>query len=395
MSRHFRWLVVPLAVVFTVVPGARGADTPDAKAREPFRYPAGKLENGAELKYVNGVPVLTVAGTPEEMGSAVGALALGPGKKCIGYPRDLFKLHRVEAAWNFFVATGLGMVKRFPEAYRQEMEAMIRTSKADRTDVYVGNTLFDLKKVFACSSVLLEPGRSSTSGPLLGRNLDYPSLGYIQDYSLVTVYRPRGKKAFATVGFPGLIGCISGMNEDGLCLAIHEVFDVKEGEKGFDPTGLPYALCHRRMLEECSTIAEARKLLESLPRTTTLNLAVADRKGVAVFEVTPTRVMQRNPVEGIGVCTNHYLTEPLKPKDPINPNKSYERFETLKKLREVNGKFNPEDLRKQLDLVSQGNLTLQTMVFEPATLKLHLAIGSVPASQHPLRTVELAPLFKK
>lgn len=386
MSRPFRWLFLSLPIVLTIVPVLLAA--------EPFRYPVGKRGNGAELQYLNGVPVLTVSGTPEEMGEAVGELALSPGRRTMNYPRDLFKLHRIEALWNLFVATGTGMVNHFPDAYRAEMEAMIRTSKADRTDVYVGNTFFDLKKIFACSAVLLEADRSSTGGPLLGRNLDYPSLGYINEYSLVTVYRPRGKKAFATIGFPGLIGCISGMNENGLCLAIHEVFDVKEGEKSFDPTGTPYALCHRRLLEECSTIAEAKKLLESMHRTTTLNLSVADRNGVGVLEVTPTRVVLRSGQNGVCACTNHYLTTPLKPEQPINPNDSYERFETLEKLRDAKGKITPEDVRKQLDEVNLGQLTLQTMVFEPATLKVHLALGPVPASQNPLRTVDLAPLLK-
>ncbi len=392
MLPQFRWLLFSLPLLFLQTPAS--AIPPGSRPTEPFRYPVGKLDNGAELKYINEVPVLTVSGTPEEMGASVGKLALGPGKRTMDYPHDLFKFHRIEGLWNFFVFTGSGMVKKFPEPYRAEMEAMIRTSQAQATDVYVGNTFFDLKKVFACSAVMVDAERSSTGGPLLGRNLDYPSLGYINEYSLVSVYRPKGKKAFAMIGFPGLVGCISGMNQDGLCLAILEVYDVKAGEKGFNPNGIPYALCHRRLLEECSTIAEAKKLLESLPRTTTLNLVVADKKGVAVFEVTPDRVVQRDPKQGVCACTNHYLTAPLKPAKPLNPNDSFQRFASLVKLRQASGKVSPEDLRKKLDAVNLGELTLQTMVFEPATLKLHLALGPVPASRHPLRTIDLAPLLK-
>ena len=40
------------------------------------------------------------------------------------------------------------------------------------------------------------------------------------------------------------------------------------------------------------------------------------------------------------------------------------------------------------------NLASALMVFEPATLKLHLAIGEIPASRGKLRTLDLAPLFK-
>jgi hypothetical protein len=48
-----------------------------------------------------------------------------------------------------------------------------------------------------------------------------------------------------------------------------------------------------------------------------------------------------------------------------------------------------------MDAVNMGPLTLQTMIFEPRSLKLHLAIGSCPSSKLPLKTLELAPLFGK
>jgi hypothetical protein len=51
------------------------------------------------------------------------------------------------------------------------------------------------------------------------------------------------------------------------------------------------------------------------------------------------------------------------------------------------------DLRRALHAASQPNETMQTMIFEPATLRLHLAIGSCPSSAAEMRTLELAPLF--
>jgi len=262
-----------------------------------------------------------------------------------------------------------------------------------RDPVIVGNTFFDLKKSVACSAVLVDGSRSATGGPLLGRNLDYPSLGYIHQYSLVTVYRPAGKHAFAAVGFPGLVGCLSGMNDAGLTVAVLEVFDVKASEPSFDARGIPYALCHRKLLEECTTVAEAKKVLEGLRRTSTLNLVVADRKRVAVFEITPKRVVERGPDKGVLSCTNHFCTDALEPARPANPMRSFERFASLEKVRTLD-KAGPEDLRKQLDAANLGDLTLQTMVFEPASLKLHLSIGKVPASAGPLRTLDLTPFLK-
>jgi predicted choloylglycine hydrolase len=387
MPRTRRLFVTLLLAGALFVPAA-------GRCAEPFRFPADRHGKTGELKYVNGVPVLVVSGSPEEMGTAVGALALKPAPKVIGYPRDLLQRFKLDKLWGVFVSGGKGMFKHFPADYQKELEALVQGAGTDRDGVIVGNTLFDLKKVVACSAVLVEADRSATGGPLFGRNLDYPSLGYVHEYSLVTVYRPTGKHAFAAIGFPGLVGCLSGMNDAGLALGVLEVFDVKKGEENFDANGIPYALCYRQILEECTTIAEAKKLLEGLKRTTTTNLAIADRNGVAVFEVTPGRVVQRSAEEGTCVCTNHFCAAALKPAKPLNVGRSFERFAKLEEVRGWHEKARVDDLRQQLDAVSVPGQTLQTMVFEPAALKLHVGIGTCPSSRAPLRTLDLGPLFK-
>ena len=236
--------------------------------------------------------------------------------------------------------------------------------------------------------------RSATGGVLFGRNLDYPSLGYLHEYTLVTVYRPTGKHAFVSVGFPGLVGVLSGMNDAGLCVAVLEVYDAKAGEPHFNAKGIPYALCHRRLLEECTTIAEAKKLLESMPRTTILNLAVADRTGTAAFEVTPKRVVLRPSVRGVCTCTNHFCSDALKPTKPADLDDSNERLAILDKARDAKSKLGVEDLHRYLHAVSQGDQTLQTMIFDPVNLRLHLAFGKRPSSAGTLRDLDLAPLFR-
>ncbi len=121
----------------------------------------------------------------------------------------------------------------------------------------MGNTLFDIKKLVACSAMLIDPSRSTTAAPMLGRNLDYPSRGYAQEYGLVTIYRPAGKRAFVSVGFPGLLGCLSGMNASGLALAVLEVFQARLFTRRLDLRGTPYAICFRTLLEECDTVEQA------------------------------------------------------------------------------------------------------------------------------------------
>src|SRR5262245_8706786 len=117
-------------------------------AAEPFRFLEGSHGKG-ELWYHNGVPVLCVAGTPEEIGEQVGALALGPAQRILGYPRELLQHIHLGLLWWPLVKAGDHMVERFPADYRAELEAAVRSAQVPREPVVAGNTLFDIKKILA------------------------------------------------------------------------------------------------------------------------------------------------------------------------------------------------------------------------------------------------------
>src|SRR5690349_20711995 len=101
------------------------------RAEPPFRYPEGKCDKG-ELRYINGLPVLTVAGTPEEMGNAIGTLALKPGRKLASYPEELLKHVHISFVYWPVMKTGQAMVKLFPTNYRAELDAMAKAASVDR-----------------------------------------------------------------------------------------------------------------------------------------------------------------------------------------------------------------------------------------------------------------------
>ncbi len=343
------------------------------------------------------MPVLTVSGTPEEIGSAAGVLALQPGKRIARYPEEILKRFCVGFLWGSVVKAGQTMVEQFPPDYRKELDALAVAGQPigiTREQLIAANTLFDLKKIVACSALLVEPGRSATGGPLLARNLDFPTLGYLQEYSLVTVYRPRdAKHAFATIGFPGVMGCLSGMNDAGLTVAVLEVTQVRVGESWFDINGVPYALCYRRVLEECSTIDEAHTLLSQMKRTALSNLVVADKQGVAVFEITPQRVLVRRGPHGASVCTNHFLSDELRPRVQLNFYNTLDRFTALERVAQMDRPLGTAELHVAMHAVSHPLDTLQTMIFEPATLRLHLAMGMTPSSGAELHVLDLGPLL--
>ena len=369
------WLVCLACVVSTV------------RAAEDLPFREATFEKG-QLQYVEGIPVLTVEGTPEEIGRQKAALTLDAVKALSGYPQRLLKLLGREDDWPKMVALGHTLLPQFPPDHLEELRAFGRTAGVDLDQGLVGNTMVDTYRGgMGCSSLTVDPVRSATGAPLMGRNLDFYTLGMIDQYTLVTVHRPEGKHAFVVIGYPGMFGCISGMNDAGLCVAVHEVYFSRDGSPMFNPKGVPYALCFRKILEQCTTVEEAEQLLRETPRTTMLNLAVCDRRGGGVLEMTPKNVVLRRPNDGICACTNHFRSEQLGVLRLCG------RYEKLIDCGDQ-PTLGLAEIAAKLDEVNQGRLTVQTMIFEPAALRLHLAVGSSPSSALPLKRLDLAERLK-
>ena len=110
--RRLRALPLWLTAVVLSCCVARGEPTA-VPSKETFRYPEGK-HRGGELKYVNGIPVLTVQGTPEEIGEQVAVLGMRPAPRLMRFPRELAKARGAEPLWPVLALAGRAMLPRFP-----------------------------------------------------------------------------------------------------------------------------------------------------------------------------------------------------------------------------------------------------------------------------------------
>jgi predicted choloylglycine hydrolase len=369
-----------LALFVLAASAARGDET------RPFRE--GRC-GAAQLRYINDLPVLTVAGTPEEIGRQKGALTQDVVKKLADYPRLLLERANHKERLPKYLETGKVLIERLPADYRDEMRSFARQSGLNPDMGILANTLADVYRgSFSCSSLMIDAKRSATKGPLFGRNLDFYTLGLLDKYSLVTVQRSKGKHAFVSIGFPGLFGCLSGMNDQGLALAVHEVFLSRDGAPIFNRKGMPYTFCFRQILEQCTTVEEAEELLRATERTTLFSLALCDRRHSVVLEATPFSVVPRHGSESVCACTNHFRSAELMVLPWCN------RYRKLIQSRKLD-QLDIADVAQKLNEVNMGRMTVHTMIFEPVPLKLHLAIGSCPSSALPLKALELGPLFAR
>ncbi len=340
----------------------------------------------AELKYINGLPVLSVAGTPEEIGRQKAELTADVVRTISDYPRRLLERSNRKDRLARYLEMAKELVKQLPDEYRDELRAFADESGIDRDMGVLGNTLPDIYRNISCSSLIVEPEKSATGGPLFGRNLDFYTLSLLDKYGIVTVHRPTGKHAFVSIGFPGLFGCLSGMNDAGLALAVHEDFLAHDGAPIYNPKGMPYTFCFRKILEECTTVEEAEKLLRETERTTILSLAVCDRENSVVLEMTPKSVVARGPSNGILACTNHFRTDELAVFTWCP------RYNKLIQSRKFD-QMTLDDVAEKMKEVCMGRMTVQTMIFEPVPLNVHVAIGDCPSAELPLKLLELGPLF--
>jgi predicted choloylglycine hydrolase len=265
---------------------------------------------------------------------------------------------------------------------------MAQASGLERDGLIVGNTIMDYTKLGGCSTLIVEGARSAAQGPLFGRNWDFPPAGKMYQYTLVIVYRPKGKHAFATVTLPGLIVGPSAINDAGLALAANEVASAADGSSKYDVKGTSLEVGMRRVLEECADVAGAEKLLRPLTPTTMILLTLCDRKSGAVFEMTTKQLRVRRAEENLCCCTNHFRIEGLATSTKCP------RYDKLAEGR-ARARLDVAAVAKQMDAVNQGAETLHTVVFEPAALKLHLAFGKGPASKLPLKELDLTPLLQR
>jgi len=355
-------------------------------AAEPFHYPEAKHGKG-ELRYINGVPVLIAVGTPEEIGEQIGVLAVKPLAEKFKLLKEILAKRGVSLAWPILVRACEGLFSKFPEDYRKEVEAMAKAGGVDREALIVANCVADIQHLGGCSAFIVEPARSSTDELLYGRNMDSAPVGDIPLIGLVVVRRPAGKHAFVSVGYPGVLMIGSEMNDAGVCLGGNDARGTKDGSPKLEPAGTPMAVTGRRLMEEGASLADAERLLKDYKSTTSGNAVVCDKEHGAVFEITPKTVAIRRAEDGLCLCTNHFRTKELAEDTQCW------RYEVLEKLRDQK-KFGVDDVEKALDAVNQKAWTSRSMVFEPAALRIHVAMGPGPATKLPYKTIELAPVFR-
>ncbi len=184
-----------------------------------------------------------------------------------------------------------------------------------------------------CSSFAVWGDRSADSSLLVGRNFDF----YVGDdfarNKLITFCRPEHGYPFASIGWPGMTGVLSGLNREGLTLTLNAA-------KGSIPTkaATPISILARTILQYAATIDEALAIADTTQTFVSESLLIASARDgkAAIIEKTPQRTALFESLDNYIRCTNHYQSEAFA-EDPdnlenISTTDSYYRFERLGEL---------------------------------------------------------------
>jgi hypothetical protein len=156
---------------------------------------------------------------------------------------------------------------------------------------------YEVQRGHACNVVFYPPSTTASGLGLLSRNYDFPVAGIADLYGqpgsphaltsqpYLLELHPEGSYASLSMTSYDLIGCLDGVNETGLCVALLGQADVVVREAtipSLADIGLDELLLGRFLLDSCATVEEAQKALAEQHvyyRHLPCHFIVADRSG--------------------------------------------------------------------------------------------------------------------
>jgi len=273
---------------------------------------------------------------------------------------------------------------------------VLKTSGADPTVL-----AYNLDVAPGCSTVFY-PGSSVTNGhDMLSRNYDFPTSTYAQltgrspspgarpmtaDPFVLEIAPDKGYRSLFVASYDLLAGCIDGMNEKGLAVALLADDNAESRHPSTGP-GLTEITLTRFLLDRCATAKEARAMLKDVDfrySFTPCHYIVCDKSGDSfVWELTPD-LKERTVVDGADrpqIVTNHRLSK-FGTTDLPQGN-SFDRYRKLDaEIQKQGGKLSPEAVRSTNLCVAvppsvQGAATLWHSVYDldDLTLKVSFFLG--------------------
>ncbi len=272
----------------------------------------------------------------------------------------------------------------------------------------IGHAMQDLMLV-GCSSFAVWDDKTVDGELLIGRNFDFYAGDDFAKEKIIAFVNPSEGHKFMSVTWGGMIGVVSGMNDQGLTVTINA------GKSKIPLVAkTPISIVTRDILQHASTIDEAISIAKKYEVFVSEAIFVgsAKDKNAAVIEVSPDNfgVYEVENTDEL-ICSNHFQSEAYKNDGRNNKwiaeSHSMYRFERMDELIEEDEKLDVADAvsilrnKKGLDdkAIGFGNekalnqlLAHHGIVFKPEELKVW--VSSNPYQLGEFVEYDLNEIFK-
>lgn len=358
------------------------AKQPDAICREDKQT---WFEKGLRIDKKGEYPLLIFAGTPEEIGRQHGNLSKKEIQKTLGCLKLVAGHHLISKNEWFFDTIGeiqTRTANATPQRFVQEMDAM---SEAAGITASQGREIGFFPELFHCSGIAAK-GAATTDGQVVHvRVLDYMRDIGLQCSAQIHVFIPDGFNPWISVGFAGFNGTVTAMNAKGL--AIGEMGGGGEGH--WD--GLPMTYLLRRIMEECDTVAQARKIIETSPLTCEYYYVISDKSG----DMLTVEAWAGKTPTFLGPGDSHpKLMESFKDICWVTAPKRQKAL--CERIHEYYGNINAETMKKIIMRPVAMASNLHDAIFLPQSLDIHFAYADAtrPGCECPYHKLNLAEILQ-
>ena len=195
---------------------------------------------------------------------------------------------------------------RIDRRWTDEAKGISEGSGVDLGTIMLANSFLDMGLWrIGCRQVVLDgagivPG--SERRLMHAHNLDWDNLGGVGNF-LVTIFRTSGgdgRLATVRIGFPGLIGALSIINEKGISMGFNQLGFAKS------ETQMPVFIAIREIAETCSCFDEAEQRILNMPPGMPFCIVLSDAQtgNAAVYERLNIEVKKRSIIKGVLTADN-------------------------------------------------------------------------------------------
>ncbi|WP_343618340.1 C45 family peptidase [Flavobacterium sp.] len=207
----------------------------------------------------------------------------------------------------------------------------------------IGHALQDLALV-GCSSFAVWNEKTEDGSLILGRNFDFYVNDAFAENKIIAFINPKEGHKFMMVTWPGMIGAVSGMNEEGVTVTIN-ASKSKIPLIAKTPISIltREILQHAKNIDEAIAIAKKRKVFVS----ESIMVGSANDNKAILIEVSPSKMdVYDVPNTDQLICSNHFQGEAFaadkrNQEQIVNSHSEY-RFERMQELLSENKTVNPE-----------------------------------------------------